>query len=462
MADDLARLLAENYGPSTADVLNRMPQPNWHDRYVPAWLKGIGSAALAKQEPNWFGREVLSRIPPEAMMAANFLIPGMKTRIQFMKLPKRGLHDEVFYDAMLDHKLAGRLKVHPDNTVGNIFVDTPFRRQGLASALYDYAARDLGVPRLGSGSYHTPEGMALRAAYERRRIDNPIKAYHGSPHDFDKFDLSKIGSGEGAQAYGHGLYFAEQPEVAKSYKFAGQPTYFGRNAHSFATDALERAKAAGLTGEPARKHALEYLDSMAVDQRLKGMNPRAISDAANNFDALVGGKGGKIYEVALHATPEQFLDWDKPLSGQGEAVRTALEPVASRLERDLPWRRAEPPGVEDIIRGRKGAEASTALNEAGIPGIRYLDQGSRGAPQRWLARHPRGGIDDFPDEASARAFIARNPEYTLAPPRPQTSNYVVWNDSIIELLRKYGIAAPVMAPTLADVLTASSGSDRAP
>ena len=36
-----------------------------------------------------------------------------------------------------------------------------------------------------------------------------IKAYHGSPHDFDRFDLSKIGTGEGAQAYGHGLYFAE-------------------------------------------------------------------------------------------------------------------------------------------------------------------------------------------------------------------------------------------------------------
>ena len=41
--------------------------------------------------------------------------------------------------------------------------------------------------------------------------------YHGSPHKFDKFDMSKIGTGEGAQAYGHGLYFAESPEVAKSY-----------------------------------------------------------------------------------------------------------------------------------------------------------------------------------------------------------------------------------------------------
>ena len=39
-----------------------------------------------------------------------------------------------------------------------------------------------------------------------------IKAYHGSPYDFERFDMSKIGTGEGAQAYGHGLYFAENHE----------------------------------------------------------------------------------------------------------------------------------------------------------------------------------------------------------------------------------------------------------
>ena len=42
--------------------------------------------------------------------------------------------------------------------------------------------------------------------------------YHGSPHDFDRFDLKKIGTGEGAQAYGHGLYFAENEGVARGYR----------------------------------------------------------------------------------------------------------------------------------------------------------------------------------------------------------------------------------------------------
>lgn len=46
----------------------------------------------------------------------------------------------------------------------------------------------------------------------------PLTLYHGSPHEFDEFDISKIGSGEGHQAYGHGLYFAEEEEVSQIYK----------------------------------------------------------------------------------------------------------------------------------------------------------------------------------------------------------------------------------------------------
>jgi hypothetical protein len=54
-----------------------------------------------------------------------------------------------------------------------------------------------------------PEG-AIRA--------NSFRAFHGSPHTFDQFDLSKIGTGEGAQAYGHGLYFAQNENIARSYR----------------------------------------------------------------------------------------------------------------------------------------------------------------------------------------------------------------------------------------------------
>ena len=50
---------------------------------------------------------------------------------------------------------------------------------------------------------------------------NPVyhqSAWHGSPHDFDEFDLGAIGTGEGAQVHGWGLYFAKDKKVSKLYK----------------------------------------------------------------------------------------------------------------------------------------------------------------------------------------------------------------------------------------------------
>lgn len=43
-------------------------------------------------------------------------------------------------------------------------------------------------------------------------------AWHGSPFDFDSFDLGKIGAGEGNQAHGWGLYYAENRKISEAYK----------------------------------------------------------------------------------------------------------------------------------------------------------------------------------------------------------------------------------------------------
>lgn len=69
---DATSILDDAYpqgSPSTADILARIPQPSWHDQYVKPW----GSVALAQQEPNWFGRNVLepaSRVPGLMEIAA--------------------------------------------------------------------------------------------------------------------------------------------------------------------------------------------------------------------------------------------------------------------------------------------------------------------------------------------------------------------------------------------------------
>ena len=43
-------------------------------------------------------------------------------------------------------------------------------------------------------------------------------AWHGTPHDFDAFDLGAIGTGEGAQVHGWGLYFAKVRSTSDGYR----------------------------------------------------------------------------------------------------------------------------------------------------------------------------------------------------------------------------------------------------
>ena len=51
------------------------------------------------------------------------------------------------------------------------------------------------------------------------------QVYHGSPHNFENFSTENIGTGEGAQAFGWGLYFTNQEGIARFYadKLANEP-----------------------------------------------------------------------------------------------------------------------------------------------------------------------------------------------------------------------------------------------
>ena len=246
------------------------------------------------------------------------------------------------------------------------------------------------------------------------KIVGGIKAWHGSPHDFDKFDLGKIGTGEGAQAYGHGLYAAEQPLTAESYisnaKWKYGPTKAETAYERVNSPTLER----GLDNEGWSKLNAQrgFWERVVL-----GRSPRQIiMDAKLNPDqyganelAYINSlnpdkftrKGGHMYEVNINARPEQFLDWDKPLKQQ----TVDLSPFARAKEvADFTYQN---PTGGDLYRSMSldHARNTEVMREAGIPGIKYLDQGSRNAGQG-------------------------------------SSNYVVFDDKLIDILKKYGITLP--------------------
>lgn len=50
--------------------------------------------------------------------------------------------------------------------------------------------------------------------------DNTLdqKAWHGTPYNFERFDIGKIGAGVGDQVHGWGLYFAKDRRISEAYK----------------------------------------------------------------------------------------------------------------------------------------------------------------------------------------------------------------------------------------------------
>ena len=319
----------------------------------------------------------------------------------------------------------------------------------------DLASRNIGKGVAQAGAYGLPLKNPLAAVPSQAELrggqllaETPkappvvvqgIRAYHGSPHDFDKFDLSRIGTGEGAQAYGHGLYFAENEGVARSYYdqfMKPRNVVEARNRAIFERNNRDW---------PA-----------AIDEIMSRYHDTPKHKAAYRAQLLREGPPTQshMYEVNLNARPEQFLDWDRPLKEQ-----SIYETVRKVSPNELPNMPDVATGAQvyDALKNRAMSRldpserqmprayqphAATALREAGIPGIRYLDQGSRPPPQYMLdrARQTLAGAEAHGDPAwiaKNKAEVARLEELMT---KPGTSNYVVFDPGIIDILRKYGIA----------------------
>jgi hypothetical protein len=89
---------------------------------------------------------------------------------------------------------------------------------------------------------------------KENEIENePITLFHGSPHQFDEFDVSKIGSGEGHQAYSHGLYFAEEEEVSEIYK-----GFLGKRVEISGVETIKDGRRTNLTDSLDGNEAQKY------------------------------------------------------------------------------------------------------------------------------------------------------------------------------------------------------------
>lgn len=342
----------------------------------------ISSAdVLRTKKPGSYLNGSISSYTPSVSEGAEQKITGLLSYV----MPRREA-------AKLAHKVASFADFTPvGDAVTAAQAGQDFRQGNILSGLGNTAIAAIGVvPGVGD--------VAAKG------IKKGIRAFHGSPHDFDKFSLSKIGTGEGAQAYGHGLYFAENKAVADNYRHTLGAAYVSPKVAEFANYAYQKAVAEGLDGPDAIRRGQSLLSDIAKAET----NPyqrQSIYDAVNNLDGLINRPPGRLYEVNINADPDSLLDWDKPLGEQPETVLRRLPPNSQMNAADV----ARPYDLlNELTRGKfnnpgnamRSAAASERLRAAGIPGIKYLDQGSRTAGDG-------------------------------------SRNFVIFDDSIIDILNKY-------------------------
>jgi hypothetical protein len=244
-----------------------------------------------------------------------------------------------------------------------------------------------------------------------------IRAYHGSPHQFDRFDMSRIGTGEGAQAYGHGLYFAGNEGVARSYRDALTAKVNPRtginnlldNVGFGATRSDIEEAVAGL-GLRLQKTQLDDIAAALGGRNSDGTVTDSALNALRRLDDSLPKTQGHMYEVRLNTTPDRLLDWDAPISQQSPEIQPVLRQMLESARKSFSGIDASGNPIAGQVhhlyqqhRGGHSDFVAEKLREAGIPGIQYLDAGSRAAGDG-------------------------------------TRNYVMFDDKLIDILRRYGLA----------------------
>lgn len=222
-------------------------------------------------------------------------------------------------------------------------------------------------------------------------------AYHGTPYrGIDKFSTDNIGTGEGAQAYGWGLYFASKREVAEHYRKGLSYREIVRQFRDALPDSADTDEAleSAENGELSRPMA-DVVKALAADDWLGFDYPsQAITAAFKELDAYdasqalqeaVRNYGGQLYKLEIPDDSEMLL-WDKPLSEQPEAVQKMLSPVLERWygKGNSEYVMSDPgspvkSGKDLVIALGYNKSASDMLREVGIKGIKYLDGTSRSA-----------------------------------------------------------------------------------
>jgi hypothetical protein len=245
-----------------------------------------------------------------------------------------------------------------------------------------------------------------------------MTTYHGTHHTFKptpenplgEFSLDKVGTGQGAQAFGHGIYVAENPEVAKMYRrgappvvMAGDQKYdtmkqdFWREDPQSLANKITQWAADTSKGNPFNQ--MPGLLERLYRDKYNAISPSAYEGAKKIMqkwraqNAIIQ-PGGSLYHAELPDTKvSRMLKWEGNLNEQPKNVQNAFRRAWMNRYDEVTRRGQEFPQTGEDIYNFLGPihtekydtlspdrAASSYLADEGVPGLSYLDGRSRLEP----------------------------------------------------------------------------------
>ncbi|MDQ8202787.1 hypothetical protein [Pelagicoccus sp. SDUM812003] len=257
-------------------------------------------------------------------------------------------------------------------------------------------------------------------------------AYHGSPHRFDRFTTAKIGTGEGMQSYGWGMYFAGNKEVAEYYKKALTEGR-GLRARDVAARLLESLPDT-MSLQEKEQSVIEELER----RRDRSTNPEFIERMNSAIEATRNGLTGAFYTVDLKPSEDEYLLWDKQMTEQSDKVREALSIDTDTFS-------VEPDGRQwKVVNDRtgeivsKGWNNKNTANRMASMGVSQKGEAYYATLAAKLGNEQRLGINRAKEAASKylRSLGIRGIKFLDQGSRQDgegSYNYVIFDDADVEI-----------------------------
>ena len=260
------------------------------------------------------------------------------------------------------------------------------------------------------------------------------RVYHGSGAEFDHFDHSHMGEGEGAQAYGWGTYVTEVEGIGRTYAIqnsenAREHYVYSGDTHGLSEERINEILEVFLDAKPSEGHVVseyndaldwysskrdEYCQSLAKDASL--LNPSDIS--------IVVDKTRNLYTVEIpDDNGKNYLDWNAKVGVRLlNKVNSLLEQQGKRLINPELDKRYKFLDVNDLYRAlsirmakddatfNDDKAASEFLSSLGYVGIKYPADNLRGGRKDGAKNYVIFNENDAEITDHVRFFKTKNGE----------------------------------------------------